>query len=94
MNVEIAIDLLHQLIVTAILCMGPFLLLVMIIGIIVSRRVKDANDYYVAGRRAPVLLIAGSLIASYTSTGMFMGDAAQCYDGAFQAQNRPARFGR
>lgn len=36
MNVEIAIDLLHQLIVTAILCMGPFLLLVMIIGIIVS----------------------------------------------------------
>ena len=36
MNVEIAIDLLHQLIVTAILCMGPFLLLVMIVGIIVS----------------------------------------------------------
>lgn len=36
MNVEIAIDLLHQLIITAILCMGPFLLLVMIIGIIVS----------------------------------------------------------
>ena len=36
MNVEIAIDLLHQLIVTAILCMGPFLLLVMVVGIIVS----------------------------------------------------------
>ena len=36
MNVEIAIDLLHQLIITAILCMGPFLLLVMIVGIIVS----------------------------------------------------------
>ena len=54
-----------------------------IISVFVSRGVKDANDYYVAGRRAPVLLIAGSLIASYTSTGMFMGDAAQCYDGAF-----------
>lgn len=54
-----------------------------LIGILVSRGVRDANDYYVAGRRAPVLLIAGSLIASYTSTGMFMGDAAQCYDGAF-----------
>lgn len=54
-----------------------------LIGIFVSRGVKDANDYYVAGRRAPVLLIAGSLIASYTSTGMFMGDAAQCYEGAF-----------
>ena len=54
-----------------------------LIGVLVSRGVRDANDYYVAGRRAPVLLIAGSLIASYTSTGMFMGDAAQCYDGAF-----------
>ena len=54
-----------------------------LISLFVSRGVKDANDYYVAGRRAPVLLIAGSLIASYTSTGMFMGDAAQCYDGAF-----------
>lgn len=55
------------------------------IGSLVSRKVKDANDYYVAGRRAPVLLIAGSLIASYTSSGMFMGDAAQCYDGAFSS---------
>lgn len=56
-----------------------------IIGIVVSKGVKDANDYYVAGRKAPVLLIAGSLIASYTSTGMFMGDAAQCYEGAFSS---------
>lgn len=54
-----------------------------VIGLAVSRKVKDANDFYVAGRKAPVLLIAGSLIASYTSTGMFMGDAAQCYEGAF-----------
>ena len=55
------------------------------IGIVVSRKVKDVNDFYVAGRRAPVLLIAGSMIASYTSTGMFMGDAAQCYEGAFSS---------
>lgn len=55
----------------------------LIIGMVVSRKVKDANDFYVAGRKAPVALIAGSMIASYTSTGMFMGDAAQCYDGAF-----------
>ena len=56
-----------------------------IIGIVVSRKVKNANDFYVAGRRAPVLLIAGSMIASYTSTGMFMGDAAQCYEGVFSS---------
>lgn len=59
------------------------LVVYLLIGLFVSRSVKDANDYYVAGRRAPVFLIAGSLIASYTSTGMFMGDAAQCYEGAF-----------
>ncbi len=56
-----------------------------LVGIVVSRKVKDANDFYVAGRRAPVLLIAGSMIASYTSTGMFMGDAAQCYEGVFSS---------
>ena len=36
MNVEIALDLLRQLIITAIICMGPFLLLIMVIGITVS----------------------------------------------------------
>lgn len=55
----------------------------LIVGVIVSKKVKTANDFYVAGRQAPVILIAGSLIASYTSTGMFMGDAAQCYEGVF-----------
>ena len=61
------------------------MIIYIIIGLLVSRKVKDANDYYVAGRRAPIILIAGSLIASYTSTGMFMGDAAQCYEGAFSS---------
>lgn len=59
--------------------------LFIVISMIVSRKVKNAEDFYVAGRRAPVLLIAGSLIASYSSTGMFMGDAASCYQGAFAA---------
>lgn len=36
MNVELAIDLLHQLIITAIICVSPFLLLIMIVGIIIS----------------------------------------------------------
>ena len=59
------------------------LAVMLIVGLIVSRKVRNAEDFYVAGRQAPVLLIAGSLIASYSSTGMFMGDAATCYDGAF-----------
>ncbi len=54
-----------------------------VIGLVISRKIRGAEDFYVAGRRAPVLLIAGSMIASYTSTGMFMGDAAQAYEGVF-----------
>ena len=55
----------------------------LVIGFFISRRVKDANDFFVAGRSAPVLLIVGSMIASYVSTGMFMGDAGEYYSGLF-----------
>ncbi len=58
-------------------------ILYIIIGLIINRKVKDANDFYVAGRRAPVFLIVGSMIASYVSTGMFMGDAGEYYSGLF-----------
>lgn len=61
------------------------LIIFTIIGAVISRRIRNAEDFYVAGRKAPVILIAGSLIASYSSTGMFMGDAAQCYDGVFSS---------
>ena len=55
----------------------------LIIGFFISRKVKDANDFYVAGRNAPIVLIVGSMIASYVSTGMFMGDAGEYYSGIF-----------
>lgn len=55
----------------------------LIIGFFISRKVKNANDFYVAGRNAPMLLIVGSMIASYVSTGMFMGDAGEYYSGIF-----------
>ena len=54
-----------------------------IIGFFVSKKIKNANDFYVAGRNAPVFLIVGSMIASYVSTGMFMGDAGEYYSGLF-----------
>ena len=55
----------------------------LMIGFFISRKVKDANDFYVAGRNAPLVLIVGSMIASYVSTGMFMGDAGEYYSGIF-----------
>lgn len=54
-----------------------------LIGVIAGKKVKDTNDYYVAGRRAPVVLIVGSLIASFLSTGAFMGDTGEVYSGFF-----------
>ncbi|MBR6329416.1 MAG: sodium:solute symporter family protein [Lachnospiraceae bacterium] len=53
------------------------------VGVIAGNSVKDTNDYYVAGRRSPVILIVGSLIASFLSTGAFMGDTGEVYGGFF-----------
>lgn len=59
------------------------LILFITIGVIAGRSVKNTNDYYVAGRRAPVILIVGSLIASFLSTGAFLGDTGEVYGGFF-----------
>lgn len=59
------------------------IILFVIIGIVAGKQVKNTNDYYVAGRRAPVILIVGSLIASFLSTGAFMGDTGEVYNGFF-----------
>lgn len=59
------------------------MLVYIVIGVVVSRRVKNVDDYYVAGRHAPTFLIAGSLIASYVGVALFMGDAAESYGGIF-----------
>ena len=48
-----------------------------VIGFVISKSVKSANDFYVAGRKAPTILIVGSLVASYCSTGLFMGDVGE-----------------
>ncbi|GHV36080.1 sodium:proline symporter [Synergistales bacterium] len=54
-----------------------------VVGIVIGRKVKDINDYYVAGRKAPVILIVGSLVASFLSTGAFLGDTGEVYLGYF-----------
>ncbi|MCP1367226.1 sodium:solute symporter family protein, partial [Halomonas sp. BBD48] len=45
-----------------------------IIGNLAGRRVKDLDDYLVAGRNAPTLMILGTLVASYLSTSAFLGE--------------------
>jgi sodium/pantothenate symporter len=61
------------------------ILIYIIIGSYAGRSVKKLEDYFVAGRQAPTLLILGTLVASVMSTSIFMGEAAFTYDGQFGA---------
>ena len=51
------------------------------IGSYAGRRVRRLDDYYVAGRRAPTLVIVGTLVASLMSSTIFLGDAGFTYSG-------------
>ncbi len=57
------------------------ILIYIAVGNFAGRGVKRLDDYYVAGRRAPTLLIVGTLVASLMSTTMFLGEAGFAYDG-------------
>ncbi|MBT6334126.1 MAG: sodium:solute symporter family protein [Halieaceae bacterium] len=46
-----------------------------------GRKVRHLDDYFVAGRNAPTLLILGTLIASFMSTNGFIGEAGMSYRG-------------
>ncbi len=51
------------------------------IGSWAGSKVKNIDDYFVAGRRSPTLLIVGTLVASVFSTSIFLGEAGFTYDG-------------
>ena len=53
----------------------------LVIGNYAGRGVKQLDDYFVAGRRAPTLLIVGTLVASVMSSTVFLGEAGFTYDG-------------
>ena len=64
---------------------GVSILIYIVIGSYSGRGIKKLDDYFVAGRRAPTLLILGTLVASVMSTAIFMGEAAFTYDGQLGA---------
>ena len=57
------------------------LIIYIAVGNYAGRRVKKLDDYYVAGRRAPTLLIVGTLVASVLSTNIFLGETGFVYEG-------------
>ena len=57
------------------------LIIYIVVGNYAGRRVKKLEDYFVAGRRAPTLLIVGTLVASVLSTNIFLGETGFVYEG-------------
>lgn len=57
------------------------MLLYLSIGWYAGRKVKNLDDYYVAGRNASTLLIVGTLVASFMSTNAFLGEMGMSYQG-------------
>jgi sodium/pantothenate symporter len=51
------------------------------VGNYAGRKVRHLEDYFVAGRQAPTLLIVGTLVASLMSTNAFMGETGLAYSG-------------
>jgi len=70
---------------TLTITIGVSILIYVAVGSYAGRGIKKLDDYFVAGRRAPTLLILGTLVASVLSTSIFMGEAGFTYDGQFGA---------
>ncbi len=62
---------------------GVSMVVYIIVGLIISRGVKNSNDFFVAGRKAPTFLLVGTLVASYCGTGLYFGDAGESFAGIF-----------
>jgi len=57
------------------------ILVYLAVGNYAGRKVRKLEDYFVAGRQAPTLLIVGTLVASLMSTNAFMGESGLSYSG-------------
>jgi sodium/pantothenate symporter len=57
------------------------ILIYLIVGSYAGRKVKHLDDYFVAGRSAPTLLVVGTLVASFLSTNAFLGETGFSYQG-------------
>lgn len=63
--------------------MTATLIIYILVGVIVSKTVHNAEDYYIAGRGSGTVWITGSLVASFIGVGLFMGDVGESYSGFF-----------
>lgn len=62
-----------------ILFIGLYLLLQLAIGYWVSRRIKDTNDFFLAGKKLPLSLVSISLVATWFGAETCIGSAGAVY---------------
>jgi solute:Na+ symporter, SSS family len=56
----------------------------MVVGIWASRRVENAADYIVAGRRLPIYMVGASVMATWFAAETLMGASSTAYQYGFQ----------
>ena len=63
------------------LVVGAYLLALIVYGFIISRaKVKNSEDFVVAGRRLPMIILVGTLLATWCGGGGITGSASIIYD--------------
>jgi len=62
-----------------IIVIGLFFIIRLVVGYIASRRVKNAEDYIVVGRRLPLYLAGASIMATWFAAETIMGASSTAY---------------
>ena len=63
---------------------GFYVVLVLLIGYLSGRKVKNVQDFLVAGRRLPMWMATATLLATWFGAGSSMGVAATVYSGGIR----------
>ncbi len=61
-----------------------YLIAMMVIGLVAGSRVKDLDDYLVAGRKLPYFLVVPTIVATWFGAGTCMGVSGIAYTGGLK----------
>src|SRR5438094_521305 len=62
---------------------GGYVLILALAGWLATRRQRDAEDYFLAGHRVPVWLVAVSVLSTTQSAATFLGAPDSSYRGNY-----------
>ena len=70
---------------TILIGVSVYLLVMIAIGVAVSKRARSQDDFIVAGRKLPLWLCAPTIIATWFGAGTMLGAASTGYEGGLLA---------